>query len=289
MKLLKIYAEELKNRRYSENTIIAYTFYFKSFLYYFKGRDYRYISEQEIKDYILYLITEKNISESYQNSIINAIKFYYEHILHQPRKVYYLPRPQVPKKVPILLTDEEIIALFNTCKNIKHKSIMALLYGCGLRRSEIINLKIQDINGKENLIYIKNSKGKKDRKVPIPENILILLREYFKKYKPKVFLFNGQTINGIPRIQYSEQSMYQFLSDYAKLAGIKKKVYPHLLRHNYATEQIESDINILKLQAILGHNSPITTNIYYGYRRDKFKDIKSPIEKIQLLQNGIVK
>ena len=271
MELLEKYTEELRIKRYSENTINSYVFYFKMFLYYFNGKDYRNISEQEIKDYLLHLITDKNISESYQNNIINAIKF------------YYLPRPQVPKKIPILLTDEEIVALFGVCKNLKHKSVMALLYGCGLRISEVINIKIENINGKEKLIHIIDSKGKKNRLVPVSESVLGLLREYYKKDKPQTFLFNGQTTNGNPNLQYSEASIRSLLKDYASMAGIQKKVNPHLLRHNYATEQIEENINLLNLQAILGHSSPKTTGIYFNYRRNGFKNVNSPIDKINLL------
>jgi integrase len=273
-KLLEQYCNKLRELRYSPRTQEVYPFAFKQYLFYYEGRDYRHIKSKEIEAYLLYLVDIKKIGHSTQNTAINAIKFYYEKILHQPRKTYYIDRPKRKEKFKVLLEDEEIEKLFSVCENIKHKCIIGLLYGCGLRISEVINLKIKDIDGKKMIVRVWSGKGDEDRPVPLPEKLLLRLREYFKKYSPKEYLFNGQ--NNAP--QYSETSIRQFLLNYAEKAGIQKRVHPHLLRNNFITEHIEGDTNIVKVQKIAGHKIPKTTAGYHRFRRDALKNIPSPID-----------
>lgn len=281
MGLLEDYTAELRRLGYSESTISVYPKSFRQFLEYFRGRDYRHIPYKDIIKFLTYLVDEKSIGGSAQNTMINAIKFYYEIILHQPRKTYNINRPRRKPQEIILLEDDEIEKLFSTClssngeKKLKHYCIIGLLYGCGLRISEIINLKISNINSKRMLVFIYEAKGGKCRTVPLPEKLLLKLREYYKEENPKEYLFNGQ--NNAPR--YTASSIRQFLKKYAKIAGLEKRIYPHLLRHNFTTEHIENKTNILQLQEMLGHNSPKTTSKYNHFRRDAYNGIKSPLDK----------
>lgn len=275
MEIIKNYTSELRRLGYSISTISVYLNSFKQFLEYFKGKDYRYISYKEIINYLSFLVETKNIGSSAQNTTINAIKFYYEKILHQPRKTYNINRPKKKKQEIILLENDELENLFIVAsKNIKHYCIIGLLYGCGLRISEIINLKISNIDSNRMLIFIHNGKGGKHRSVPLPHKLLLKLREYYIKYKPKEYLFNGQ--NNTP--QYTQSSIRQFLKKYAKESGLEKRIYPHLFRHNFTTEHIEGETNTIKLQKILGHNSAKTTMGYYKFRRDMFKNTISPLD-----------
>lgn len=277
MELLKKYTSELNRLNYSPRTQETYPSAFAQFLYYYKGKDYRYIKYDDIIAYLTYLVQVKKVGASTQNTAINAIKFYYEKILHQPRKTYYITRPRKQQTVIELLEDDEIQKLFDVCKNIKHTCIIGLLY-CGLRISELIDLKIEDINSKRMLIIVQHGKGNKYREVPLPQMLLIRLREYYKKENPKVYLFNGESKTSL---KYSDSSVRQFLKKYAKDAGIEKDVFPHLLRHNFTTEHIENETNILKLQKMLGHNSPKTTMGYYRLRRDTLRNTNSPLDKVK--------
>jgi site-specific recombinase XerD len=279
VKLLDEYKEELRRLRYSENTQQVYSDAFAQFLYHHKDRDYRYITKREIEAYLLYMVDVKKIGYSTQNTSINAIKFYYEKMLHQPRKTYYINRPRRKQRFKVLLENEEINKLFYVCTNIKHKCIMGLLYGCGLRIGEVINLKIKDIDINRMGVMIWGAKGDEDREVPLPEKLLIRIDEYLNEYEPKEYLFNGQeNFKGEFKLQYSETSIRLFLLDYAKKAGITKRVHPHLLRNNFITEHIEEDTNIVKLQKISGHKTPKTTSGYHRFRRDALRETKSPID-----------
>ena len=269
------YINELVRRKYASSTITAYSSNFNKFMYHFKA-DFENITKQQILDWLLYLVEKDKISSAYQNHLINSIKFYYEQILGRAKEIYDIKRPRKEFKIPDLLTDEELQRLFNACTNIKHKVALSLLYGCGLRRSEVIHLKLDCIT--ETYLRIVQSKGKKDRYVPLPENVANLIKQYREKYNPKVYLFNGQ--NGI--LQYSAESMAQFLNKYATEAGITKNVHSHLLRHNFITEHCEDGTNSMELMEIVGHSSPKTLKRYYHFRRPEKLHLKSPINKINL-------
>ena len=174
----KEYTDLLEQRRYSPNTINTYTNYFGDFLRYFNGRELEGIKTDEINQYILKLIKENNISISQQNQRVNAIKFYYEKILLRDKTVHVIERARKEKKLPDVLSKDEIFKMISNTINIKHKSMLALIYSCGLRRSEVIELRIKDIDSKRMLIKIRGAKGKKDRFVQLAPSTLRSLREY---------------------------------------------------------------------------------------------------------------
>ncbi|MBV5347850.1 tyrosine-type recombinase/integrase [bacterium] len=273
MEILENYTNELKRRGFAKNTITVYSSCFTVYLNNFKGKDIRYVSEEHIKNFLLSMLDNYNISPSYQNQLINAIKFYYEQILHQPRKVYYINRPKVEKKIAVILSQDEVRRIFNECHYLKHKAILYLIYSAGLRESEVINLKLSDIDSENMVIYIQQSKGKKDRIVPLSEKTLTLLREYYKSLtpKPETYLFQGQF-----KEQYSASSIREFLNKYAFLAGIKKNVYPHLLRHCFTTHSYEAGIDLHLLQDVLGHKSFKTTQGYIHNSTQRVAQMSTP-------------
>ena len=269
------YLEKLKQKRYSKNTIKTYTKYFRDFCFYFFNRQYSEITPDEINKYILELIESRNISSSQQNQRINAIKFYYEKVLGLERHVYEIERPRKERSLPDILSKKEISDILSVTDNIKHKTIISVIYSCGLRRNEAIQLRIYDIDSKRMVIKIKGAKGKKDRYVQLSERLLSLLRAYYKEYKPKKWLFEGQKGG-----QYGAESISNLLKNAAIKAGIKKRVYPHMLRHSFATHQLEQGIDIRFIQVWLGHESVKTTQRYTHVSEHNFRNFKNPLDEL---------
>ena len=251
------YLDLLDQKRYAENTKSTYLNYFGDFANYFQNKNLGSISKDEINQYILKLIREKNISGSQQNQRINSIKFYYEKVLGREKQYFDIERPRKESTLPEVLSKGEIELMIIRNKNLKHKALIALIYSCGLRRSEAINLKISDIDSKRMLILIRSAKGKKDRYVQLATSVLNLLRQYYKKDRPDIYIFEGQK-----QKQYSATSIVNDVKNAAKRAGIKKNVYPHILRHSYATHQLEQGVDIRYIQEWMGHNSTKTTERY---------------------------
>ena len=271
------YLEKLQQKRYSDNTIRNYMAYMRKFTDDFQGRDLGGLTQLDINTYILDLIKNKHLSPAAQNLLINAIKFYYEQVLGRHKQQFDLDRPRRERKLPKVLSKQEVAAMIKATGNLKHKSILSLLYSCGLRRSEAINLKPGDIESKRMVVKVRCAKGKKDRYVPLSTGVLDLLREYYKTETPKNWLFEG--INGS---QYSETSILNLVKNAARKAGIKRNVHPHILRHCYATHHLEQGTDLRYIQAWLGHESSKTTEIYTHVSQNNFNKFKNPIDDMDL-------
>lgn len=269
------YLEMLERKRYSQNTIKTYLSYMRSFVEEFSGRKLESITTSEINSYISKLIRTKGISSSQQNQRISAIKFYYEKVLGRKRVYFQLSRPKKEKKLPKVLLVEEIEQILKHCTNLKHKCILMTLYSGGLRRSELINLKIADIDSKQMLIRITDSKGNKDRHTLLSETLLKLLRDYLKFYKPMYWLFEGQGGG-----QYSATSIENVMRKALKKAQINKHATPHTLRHSFATHLLEQGINLRYIQELLGHSSTKTTEIYTHVSSRQLSKIKNPLDNL---------
>ena len=247
----------------------------KSFVKEFGERDLESISTQQINEYIFKLIRTKDISTSQQNQRISAIKFYYEQVRGRKKAYYKINRPKKVKGLPKILTVEEVELILKHCNNLKHKCILMTLYSGGLRRSELINLKIKDIDSGRMLIRISQSKGKKDRHTLLSVTLLKLLRDYYKFCKPKYWLFEGQGGG-----QYSATSIANILRKALKKARIDKHATPHTLRHSFATHLLEQGINLRYIQEILGHSSITTTEIYTHVSSKQLTKIKNPLDNL---------
>ncbi len=234
----KEYIEMLETRRYSANTARSYTGLFANFVKYLNGKPLLEVNELDIKGY-LYRVVKTGKSASYQNQVINAIKFYYEQVLDMPHRFYELRRPMTPRKLPHTLSKEEIKRLLAYTTNIKHKTILATLYSCGLRISELLNLKISDILSDQGLVLIREGKGKKDRTTLLADTTLRLLRKYYVTYRPKVYVFENPQ-GGM----YSTKSVQNILQQSLRKAGISKPASPHTLRHSFATHLLESGTDL---------------------------------------------
>lgn len=267
------FLERLEQERYSKNTIKIYTHYFKDFVNEFQGRDLSVITKEEINSFILRLIKEKQISPSQQNQRINAIKFFYEKVLNREKEYYWIDRPRKERKLPDILSKEEIAAMLKATENKKHKCLIALIYSCGLRRSEAVNLEIKDIDSKRMQVKIRGAKGKKDRYVPLAIKTLTYLRDYYKEEKPVRYLFEGKA-----KKQYSATSIYNVVKNTAVKAKIRKRIYPHILRHSFATHNLEQGMDLRFIQELMGHESSKTTEIYTHVSQKDFKKFRNPID-----------
>jgi len=268
--------KKLIELRYSTSTIKIYTSMLNQFFTYFYAYKPDEISHNQIREYLRYLVQEREVSESHQNQSINAIKFYYEKVLGGSRQTYFIERPRTSKHLPTVLSQRETQTLIKVCKNIKHKAILMVIYSCGLRVSELINLKKIDIDFDTNRIHIKNSKGKKDRYVILANKAKLFIIEYLEKYNPEEFVFEGQKGGA-----YSATSVQKFIKKYAIQAGIQKNISPHTLRHSYATHLLEKGTDLRYIQHILGHSSSKTTEIYTHITQSGIENIKNPLDDFE--------
>ncbi len=261
---------------YSKNTIRTYAIEFAQLLYVLKNKSIDDLNTEHLKSYLLYCIQVLEMSENQVHSRINAIKFYFEKVLNQPKIVMDMPRPRKPMLLPNVLHIEDISKMIKLTTNIKHKTILMLAYGMGLRVSEIVNLEIKHIDSKRMQVHIHGAKGKKDRYVNLPETVLPYLREYYIAYKPKIYLFEGQYGE-----KYSTRSAQQVFKQSLERARINKTIGIHGLRHSYATHLLEQGTDISYIQKLLGHNNIKTTLIYAHVGKKDVTAIKSPLDQIK--------
>ncbi len=266
------YIQKLEVNHYSKNTARSYITNFEKFMNHFNGRDVNSLDEEDIQNY-LQVLTKKELSKSSLNTAINAIKFYYEVVMGMPNRFYKIDRPRKDQRLPEVLSKEEIVNIIKHTNNIKHKCILSLLYSAGLRRGELINLKINDIDSKRMVIRVNKGKGNKDRITLLSTNVLCDLRTYFKEWKPKTYLFEGPNES-----QYSAKSIENILKNAAKKAGIKKRVTPHMLRHSFGTHLLEKGVDLRQIQVLMGHHSSKTTEIYTHVAVNTFAVIKNLLD-----------
>jgi len=261
---------------YSPNTIRNYCNEFHQLLRLLGRRNIADLTKPQILSYLLWLLEKQGCSETKVHTIVNAIKFYFEKLLGRGIEYYDLPRPKKPWKLPSVLAEEEVLEMIQRMTNLKHKSILMAGYAGGLRVSEIIGLKLVDIDSKRMMIHIHGAKGKKDRMVPLSKVLLESLREYYLAYHPKEWIFENPL--GGP---YSVRSAQQILQNAKFAAGIHKKGSIHMLRHSYATHLMEGGTDIRIIQELLGHNSIKTTMRYTHVSRKDIGKIVSPLDKLK--------
>lgn len=266
----------LNYRRYSQNTIKTYSDALEVFFRFFNDRPPENLNIEDIIHFNTSYILKKNLSASYQNQVINAIKLFYRNRFNRTMDVDFIQRPRREKRLPNVLSKDEVKSILESPTNLKHRAMLSLIYACGLRRSELLNLTLKDILSDRGLLFIQQSKGKKDRVVPISSKLIEILRDYYKAYKPKKWLFEGQQSGE----KYSERSIQLVLNHAVTKAKINKPVSLHWLRHSYATHLLESGTDLRYIQELLGHSSSKTTEIYTHVSNKNLQQIRSPFDDL---------
>ncbi|SHM82738.1 tyrosine-type recombinase/integrase [Polaribacter sp. KT 15] len=275
----------LKGKRYSKSTIQTYTFFVADFINFHTKTALNELTNKSVELFIESVFIERNYSVSSQRQFISALKlfivFYPETLINNLELV----RPKKSKKLPNILSQEEVLKIIGVTQNLKHKAILALIYSCGLRISELINLKLENFNIDRKQLVIKNSKGRKDRYVSLADSFIPLLSNYYYSYKPEIYFVEGQN-----KGKYSAESVRQFLKKSCLKAGIRRTVTPHTLRHSYATHLLENGVDIRYIQSLLGHSRPETTMIYTHVKRKDLMEIQNPLDralqKIKMTDNN---
>lgn len=258
---------------HSEATKKNYSSQVSSFLKYFENEiEPKAISNDKIKNWLL----EAQTTNSRKHRLC-AINCFYKYTVGMPSKIQKIPYPKSEKKLPIVLSQDEVQKMFDACINTKHKVILSLLYACGLRVSELLNLKWSNIDRSRMVINIINGKGGVDRQVMLPESVILLLEKYWKEYKTKTFILGGQFSD-----QYSAKSVGQVIKQLAQKAGIKKRVWTHQMRHNCFTHMVENGTDINLIQRLAGHKNVKTTMIYTHISDSTISKIQSPIQNIRI-------
>jgi len=266
----------MEHKRYSESSIMSYTEAVKAFLVFILPREAADATADDMVRFVNEYIIPNHFSYSYQNQVVNGAKLFFREVMQSKLDVETFERPRREHKLPNVLSKQEVSVLLNAPKNIKHRTMLSLIYACGLRRSELINLKVTDVDSKRGLLIIRLSKGKKDRIIPISQKIIDLLRNYYALYRPMVWLFEGRDRDE----RYSEQSLQSVLKQSLSKSAIHKPVTLHWLRHSYATHLLESGTDLRFIQELLGHKSSKTTEIYTHVSTKSLQNIKSPFDDL---------
>lgn len=276
-KIVNRFGNWMSQKRYSPNTVLTYTSSIKIFLRHYKNKNLDEITEKDIIRFNQEYILANGFSTTLQNQLISALKLFYKKYQNKHLDLENLERPKKSKTLPEVLSIKEVEDLLYATHNLKHKMLLSIIYSAGLRIGEALNISLTNVDSQRMLIHIMHAKGKKDRYVPLSPKLLVLLREYFKLYKPKRYLFEGS--NGQ---QYSQSSARSILKMALQKTKITKRVTLHTLRHSYATHLLESGTDIRYIQELLGHNSPKTTMIYTHVSSSKLQNIKSPFDKLKI-------
>lgn len=284
-KLLNNFYLFLKGKRYRPSTIQTYTFFVADFINFHSKTSLEELTNRAVELFIETVFMERNYSVSSQRQFISALKIFILFYPHTKINNLVLERPKRSRKLPSVLSQEEVLKIIQCTQNIKHRAILALIYSCGLRISELVNLKLIDFHIERKQLIVKNGKGRKDRYVSLADSFLPLLSNYYHSYKPKIYFVEGK--NGGT---YSPESVRQFLKKSCLKAEIKKTVTPHTFRHSYATHLLENGVDIRYIQSLLGHAKPETTMIYTHVKRKDLMDIQNPLDvalqKINKRGNG---
>lgn len=277
--VLDKFTRQLKIEKYSKQTIKSYSSALNMFLDWVKNNHFNEVTDEVINNYLLFCKEKKNYSFSSMKQVTGAIRYFYQKILNENPPESLKLKLRKPTYLPVMLSQSKVNKIIDVTGNLKHKTILLLIYSGGLRLGELINLKISDIDSEAMKIHVRQGKGKKDRYIMLSENVLQLLREYYKVYKPEDFIIEGQ--NGG---QYSPKSVQSVFKSSLKKAGVKKKATVHSLRHSFATHLLDEGTDIRYIQELLGHKRLETTQIYTHVSSYSINKIKSPADKLKITQ-----
>jgi site-specific recombinase XerD len=275
--LIHSFVKWMAQKRYSINTITTYKSMVITFFKYHNTKAVIEITKEDIIDFNINYILANNFSYTYQNQLVNAIKLFYKQITSSTLDLDQLDRPKKAKRLPEVLSLDEVKELLTLVSNTKHKALLSLLYSCGLRIGEALSLKLNSVDFNRLLIHVKSGKGRKDRFVPLSTTMVNLLQRYYAEYKPKDYVFEGRD-----NAAYSPVSARQVLKRAVKQTAIQKSITLHTLRHSYATHLLENGTDIRFIQELLGHKNPKTTMLYTHISTTSLEKIKNPFDDFKI-------
>jgi site-specific recombinase XerD len=279
--LFETLRQEMRLKGYSHETMKAYRSCIRAFVRYLQPKHPREASDADIREFLLHLVDNEDYAQSTVNQVINALRYLYVELYQRPMALGDIPRPRKEQKLPDILSMEDLRRLFDATKNLKHKALLMVAYGGGLRVSEVVRLRIEDIDSERNMIHIRRAKRKKDRYTLLGDAALAILRAYWKEYHPREWLFEGQDRkDGKPVSHLSKRSAEAIFEAAKTKAGIAKHVTFHSLRHSFATHLLEAGVDLRYIQELLGHESSKTTEIYTHVSQKKVEQIKSPLDEV---------
>ena len=249
--------DDLEIRNYSPRTVETYVRCVSRFAQHF-GQSPKLLGSEQIRRYLIFLVRQNGVSWAVFNQTVCALRFFYKTTLAREWMVEHIPFPKQEKKLPVVLSTEEVAVFFRVIKNLKHRTIVMTMYATGLRVSETLDLVVANIDGSRGLLRVQQGKGRKARYLPISPTLLEALRSYWKRYRPEKWLFPGKT----PQCQLSRGSVNRVCSKAAQRANLGKRVSPHTMRHCFATHLLEAGVDLKRIQLLLGHGSLKSTSVY---------------------------
>jgi integrase/recombinase XerD len=274
---LNKYLRYLKNRRYSEQTIKNYMTRIRDFLLFYSDKDVDLITNEDIQYYNYERLIKRRVSYVVQNQFVTSLSSFLRTVTESKINIENVERAKRMRKLPTVFSKSEVERIINSTHNQKHKMMLHLVYACGLRRGEVGNLLIQDVNSERKVMLIRKAKGGKDRYVPISEKVIEALRSYYKSYRPKGYVFETEQGRAYP-----SETVYKVFKRALVRSGIKKKAGIHSLRHSYATHLLENGTDLRYIQVILGHKSSKTTEIYTHVSTHNISNINSPADDLDI-------
>jgi integrase/recombinase XerD len=271
--------EDLQIRHYSPTTIRLYLYAVREFAKHF-GKPPDQLGAEHIRRYQLFLTKEKKVSTSTYVMMICGLRFFYTHTLHRKVAIERIPYPRRERKLPPILSRDEVQALLEAPSDLRHRAMLAILYGSGLRVSEVNRLKVADIDSGRNILWVRFGKGRKDRQALLPPKLRELLRCYWRTRRSTDWLFPGAD----PSQPVSVKTIFRACRKAARLAGIAKSIHPHLFRHAFATHLLEAGVNLCTIQALLGHANLTTTARYLQVADVNVRGTTSPLESLESLR-----
>ena len=267
--------EELRLRNYSPNTIEIYIRCVANFAQYFRVSPDR-LGPEHIRQYQLSLVQRKKVSWAVFNQTVCALRFFYHHVVHRGWMIEHIPYPRHEDKLPVVLSPAEVAAVFEATRNLKHRTILMTIYAAGLRVSEVTHLRLSDIDSQRQVICVRQGKGRKDRQVMLSPKLLEALRIYWKSYRPRVWLFPGES----PERPVSSETVWRVCHQAGEAAHLSKPISPHTLRHCFATHLLEEAIDLRRIQVLLGHRNLKTTTRYLHVSNLAVRTTVSPLERL---------
>jgi len=280
-RLRKLMLDELERRNYAKGTADAYIHALKEFAAYFR-RPPDQLGPKEVSQFQLHLIRDLKLAPLTVKQHIAAVRFFFIHALKRHIPPGEFRYPKIPKRLPIILSKEEVQRMIDAATTLLHRTLLMTLYSTGMRRAELVSLKVSDIDSDRMVIHIRQGKGSRDRDVPLSPTLLETLREYWRWKKPRVYLFPGEAKNGSNGEHLSSKAVYHAVKGAARRAGIEKIVGPHTLRHSFATHLLESGADLRTIQLLLGHASLNHTTVYLHLSQRHLRACPNPLDQLKV-------